>query len=75
MDPGGIGALIGIGIMVCVICTSILYEKTENIKVRFKRFTASWNHEQKPLLPVSKTNPVLVKSLSKQFQMKDILST
>jgi hypothetical protein len=59
MDAGLTGGLIGIGVMVCVVITSVCHEKIKK-QVHI------------PLLPVSIANPVLVRSGSKQWKMKEL---
>ena len=70
MDSAGIGALIGIGVMVCAVCSMVVYERKKAIRERWKRI---WIHKRgEPLLPVRQQNPLLVRS-SKKFEMKQIL--
>lgn len=73
MDPAGTGALIGIGIMAFVFCTVLFREKTGACIVTLKKKYQNYKHQQQPLLPVTKTNPILVRLPSKQFQMKELL--
>ena len=75
MDPGATGAIIGVGIIFCVVCSSLLYERADRISNRVKKYWKSWQKEKTPLLPISKQNPILVNISSKHFQMKQLIST
>jgi hypothetical protein len=69
MDPGGLGALIGVSVMVFIVCAGIAREKGD-------KWVAKLKQEWKTLCvhsPVINQNPILVRSTSKQFQMKEIL--
>lgn len=70
MDAGLIGALIGVGVMVCISGSYILHEYASAIKKRWKRFFQQ--PQRQPLLPVAQQKPLLVRTVSKQFQMKDL---
>jgi hypothetical protein len=65
MDAGLIGALIGVGFMACVAGAYFLHEYASAIKKRWKRSRQS-------LLPVVQQSPLLIRTVSKQFQMKDL---
>jgi hypothetical protein len=73
MDPATTGALIGIGILVCGVCTPILNDKGTKLVEAFKKRYQNWKQQRQPLLFVVKENPVLVRLSSKQFQMKELL--
>lgn len=73
MDPAGIGALIGIGVMICIVCSAVAHEKGSEYLNILKEKYQKYRHQRQPLLPVVKENPVLLRSNSKQFQMKEIL--
>lgn len=70
MDSAVTGALIGIGVMVCAVCSMVVYERKKAMKDRWKRI---WIRKRgEPLLPVRQQNPLLVLS-TKRFEMKQIL--
>ncbi len=72
MDPGGIGALIGIGVMVCGAISYCVYDNRTDILRRIRQYFS--NHaQQKPLLPVVKENPLFVRRMSKQWKVKEII--
>ena len=73
MDPAGVGALLGFGIIGCLILSSVCYEKGRQWK---EAFLKRWNSSRKlqtPLLPVTSSNPLLVRSNSKQWKVKETL--
>lgn len=63
MDAGLLGGLIGVGVMVFFVCGMVLYEK---------RMLICHKVQETPL-PVPPSQPILVRSPSQQFQMKQIL--
>jgi hypothetical protein len=69
MDAGLIGGLIGIGVIVCISGSYFLNEYSDRLKKRWKRF---FQRKHQPLLPVVHQTPLLVRTVSKQFQMKDL---
>ena len=73
MDPAGVGALIGIGVMACVFFTFVIREKGADCMNKLRETYQKYKNQRQPLLPVSKENPLLVRTSSKQFQMKEIL--
>ena len=73
MDPGGLGALIGISVMIFVVCVSIAREKGDECIAKLKKKYTSYKQQKQPLLPVTQTNPVLFRTPSKQFQMKELV--
>ena len=73
MDPAGTGALIGISVMVCAGLIIVCNDKGTQLMEKCKKRYQTFKQQQQPLLPVVKENPVLVRSTSKQFQMKDII--
>lgn len=70
MDSAGVGALIGIGVMVCGVCSMVLYERKKAIENRWRRLWFRRHGEL--LLPVRQQNPLLVRSY-RRFEMKQIL--
>jgi len=50
-----------------------MYEKGGEILNRIKQRIQCYKQQKQPLLPVTKTNPVLLRTPSKQFQMKELL--
>jgi len=70
MDAGLIGGLIGVGVIVCISGSYFLHEYSRRIQQRWKRFRQ--HYQRQPLLPVTHQNPLLVRKVSKQFQMKDL---
>ncbi len=72
MDPGGIGALIGVSIMVCVAFSYCAYDNRTGILRRFRTCFSKNSHEHQSLLAVVKENPMLVRRESKQWKMKEI---
>ncbi len=75
MDPGGLGALIGISVMVCIVCTAVAREKGGEFINKLKKKYQIYKQQKQPLLPVTQTNPVLLRTPSKQFQMKELLGS
>lgn len=75
MDPAGIGALIGIGVMVCIVCTAFVHERGSEYWNILKEKYQQYRHQRQPLLPVTKENAVLLRSNSKQFQMKELFQS
>lgn len=73
MDSAILGALIGIGVMGCLALTTVFYEKGAEWKERLLRKWRERRHLHAPLLPVVKENPVLIRSTSKQFQLRELL--
>lgn len=73
MDPGAIGALIGIGVMVCLACTTVLYEKGSSLMKKVKITFQNYKQQNQPLLPVTKDNPVLLRSSSKQWKLRELV--
>jgi hypothetical protein len=74
MDPGVSGALIGIGIMVCVGLTIVINDKGGKCLERYKQKYVMYKLQKQPLLPVTSQNPLLVRISSKQFKMKDLVT-
>ena len=72
MDPALTGALIGIGVMACIVCITVTREKGSEYINILKEKIQKYRHQRQPLLPVTKENPVLLRTNSKQFQMKEI---
>ncbi len=75
MDPAGLGALIGISVMACAVCVVFAREKGSEWVSKLKKRYQTYTQQKQPLLPVTKTNPILVRTQSKQFQMKQLLSS
>ena len=75
MDPGGLGALIGISVMVFIVCVGVAREKGDECMAKLKKKYQIYKQQKQPLLPVTQTNPVLLRTPSKQFQMKELLVT
>ena len=75
MDPAGVGALIGIGVMACLFCTALFHEKGSVYLANLKEKVQKYRHQRQPLLSVTKENPVLVRTNSKQFQMRDLVQS
>jgi hypothetical protein len=73
MDAGILGGIIGVATMICIVCTGGMYEKGGEILNRIKQRIQCYKQQKQPLLPVTKTNPVLLQTPSKQFQMKELL--
>lgn len=73
MDPGGLGALIGISVMVAIVCIGVAREKGDECVMKLKKKYQRYKHHKQPLLLVKKDNPLLVRTHSKQFQMKELL--
>ena len=73
MDPGGLGALIGISVMVFIVCVGVAREKGDECVAKLKKKYLTYKQQKQPLLPVTQTNPVLLWTPSKQFQMKELL--
>jgi hypothetical protein len=72
MDAGALGGVIGIGVMVCGIISYSCYDKRNIVIKRWNRFF-SREHYHQSLLPVLVTNPRVVRSDSKKFQMREIV--
>jgi len=70
MDPGVVGGLIGLGIMVCGVGSFSIYDRWERIKKKWKKLF--WKDPQ-PLIPIKKENPILVRRVSKQWKVKEII--
>jgi hypothetical protein len=69
LDSGLLGGLIGAGCMACIVFGGCCYERKE-------RFVEWWRRKRalhQPLLPVTSANPVLVRSGSKQWKMKELV--
>ncbi len=75
MDPGGLGALIGISVMVFIVCIGVAREKGDECIAKLKKKYQTYKQQKQPLLPVTQTNPVLLRTSSKQFQMKELLGS
>ncbi len=75
MDPGGLGALIGISVMVFIVCVGVAREKGDECIAKLKKKYQTYKQQKQPLLPVTQTNPVLLRTPSKQFQMKELLGS
>ena len=75
MDPGGLGALIGISVMVFIVCVGVAREKGDECMAKLKKKYQTYKQQKQPLLPVTQTNPVLLRTPSKQFQMKELLTS
>ena len=75
MDPGGLGALIGVSVMVFAVCVGIAREKGGDCIAKLKKKYTTYKQQKQPLLPVTQTNPVLLRTPSKQFQMKELLGS
>lgn len=75
MDAGLIGGLIGVGVMVCIIGTATCYEKGAAYVAYWKKRVASYRQHRQPLLPVVQENPVLVRTSSKQWKMKELVAS
>jgi hypothetical protein len=71
MDAGLIGGLIGMGVMVCVVCTGVLYEKGSEFVTRLKKKYQSYKQQRQPLLVV--TSPILLRSGLQQWKMRELL--
>jgi hypothetical protein len=74
MDAGLIGGLIGLGVMVCGVGTAVCYDKGGKVLAYFKRKYTAYRQSRQPLLPVRKTNPVLVRTSSNQWKMKELVA-
>ncbi len=71
IDAGLLGGLIGVGTMGCITLSMCCYEKKE-------AFVTWWRKKRslhQPLLPVTSSNPVLVRSGSKQWKMSELLGS
>jgi len=75
MDAGLIGGLIGLGVMVCGVGTAVCYDKGGKVLASLKKRLATYQQTRQPLLPVTKPNPVLVRTSSKQWKMKELVAT
>lgn len=73
MDPGAVGALIGIGVMVCIVCTGVLHEKGSELLRKARTSFQKYKQQKQPLLVVTKDNPVLVRSGLNQWKMRELL--
>lgn len=73
MDAGLLGGLIGIGAMVCIVCTGVVYEKGGAYMAKLRERYHAYKCQQQPLLSVTKDNPILVRLPFKQFQMKELV--
>jgi hypothetical protein len=73
MDAGLVGGLIGVGAMFCIVCTSVMYEKGGELIRKARTTFEKYKQQKQPLLVVTKENPVLLRTQSKQFQMKELL--
>jgi hypothetical protein len=73
MDSGGLGALIGIGIMACGVCTIVLREKGGEFVIRIQKKYTTYRQPKNSLLPITKNNPIVVSTSLKHFQMKELL--
>ena len=67
MDPAVLGVVIGLSVLGCFL----LYIPIQD---RFKELYDIYKAQRQPLLSVVKENPLLLRSSSKQFQMKELLS-
>ncbi len=74
MDAAGTGALIGFSLILCAILTTVANEKGGACVTKCMERWANYKLQRQPLLPVTSQNPFLVRSNSKQFKMKEILS-
>lgn len=73
MDPAVIGSLIGVGILSCLGLAVLIQDKGRACVESVKRKIARWRLQRQPLLPVETRNPVLVRSASSQWRMKQLL--
>ncbi len=73
MDPGVIGGLIGMGVMVCLACTSLFYEKgaalIETLTIRYEKY----NKQSQPFILVRKENPLLVRSSLNHWKLREVV--
>ncbi len=74
MDAGLTGAVIGIGVMVCIVLVGVINEKGGKCIEQYKQKYAMYKLQKQPLLPVTSQNPLLVRTTSKQFKMKDLVT-
>lgn len=71
MDAAATGALIGIGMMGCLILTVFCYEKARPWSNYMKKRYTALKQQKQPLLPVIVVkNPIAER---RQFQMKQLL--
>jgi hypothetical protein len=70
MDPGVVGGLIGLGIMVCGVGSFSIYDRWEPIKKKWKNLFCK---DAQPPIPIKKENPILVRRVSKQWKVKEII--
>jgi hypothetical protein len=70
MDAAGIGALIGVSVMVCGVCSIGLYERKKTIQGRWRQIC--FRMYGGALLPVRQETPLLV-PYHRKFEMKNIL--
>ncbi len=66
MDSAIIGALIGIGVMACGVCTITLHANWNFLRNK-------WRDLRKQDFPVAETNPLFVRQNSSQFKISKIL--
>ena len=75
MDPAWIGVLSGFSIVCCMFCCTACYEKRTAWKKAIREKWYSKSHLHQPLIPVNQTNPLLVRSGSKQWKMHELVSS
>lgn len=73
MDAAVTGALIGIGMMGCLVCTVFCYEKAKPWSQTIREKYLTYRQQRQPLLPISQTNPLIV-TQKKHFEMKKIIT-
>jgi hypothetical protein len=73
MDSGGLGALIGVSVVVAIVCIGVAREKGDECVSILKKTYTTYKQRKQPLLPVTQTKPVLLLTFSKQFQMKELV--
>lgn len=73
MDPSILGSVIGIGILACLGLTVVLQDKGATCWTKTTQRIQRWRQQRQPLLPVVTQNPVLVRSGSSQWKMKQLL--
>ena len=74
MDAAATGALIGIGVMVCLGGMVVINDKGAACLKKIKARWSTYKQQRQPLLPVTSQNPLLVRTNSKRFQMKELVA-
>ncbi len=73
MDSAGLGALLGFSLIVCMVCSVTCFEKGRKWKESFEKRWKNHRALQTPLLVITVANPLLVRSGSKHFKLKEVL--